>query len=191
MKFELAALPYDYSALEPYISASTLGYHYDKHHMGYLNKLNAALENVNEVYSSLEDLIVKNPSGSMFQNAGQVWNHTFYWSSMTPASTEPGGKLMAMINSSFGSFEDFKAAFVSKALATFGSGWVWLVLKDGALELVSTSNADSPLSLGLGKALFTCDVWEHAYYLDSQNDRAAYANKFLNIINWQFAEANL
>lgn len=191
MKFDLAALPYDYSALEPYISASTLGYHYDKHHMGYLNKLNAALENLNEVYSSLEDLILKNPSGSMFQNAGQVWNHTFYWSSMTPAGTGPSSKLMAMINSSFGSFEDFKAAFVSKALSTFGSGWVWLVLKNGALELVSTSNADSPLSMGLGKALFTCDVWEHAYYLDSQNDRAAYANGFLNIINWQFAESNL
>lgn len=191
MTFELPALPYEYSALEPYISAQTLGFHYDKHHAGYLAKLNAAIVEQDLKYSSLEDLIIANNSGALFNNAGQVWNHSFYWNSMTPKQNAPTAKLSALINDSFGSFESFKQEFVKVALATFGSGWVWLVANDGKLKLLSTSNADSPLSLGLGNALFTCDVWEHAYYLDSQNDRAAYASKFLNLINWEFAAANL
>lgn len=191
MTFTLPALPYEHNALEPYISAQTLGFHYDKHHAGYLTKLNAAIESQQLKFDSLEDLIQAMPSGPVFQNAGQVWNHTFYWNSMTPDMHKPSDKIAQLIDTNFGSFEDFKSAFVNKAMSTFGSGWVWLVQNNAKLELVSTSNADSPLSQGLGTSLFTCDVWEHAYYLDSQNDRAAYASKFLNLINWKFAESNL
>lgn len=191
MSFTLPSLPYEYNALEPHISANTLGYHYDKHHAGYLNKLNAELEKSGVSYDTLESVILSNQSGTLFQNAGQVWNHTFYWNSMTPTPNNPNASLQNLIEVSFGSFDDFKKEFVNKALSTFGSGWVWLVHDGDKVKLVSTSNADSPLSQGDGKALFTCDVWEHAYYLDSQNDRAAYANKFLNLINWQFASENL
>lgn len=191
MTFKLPALPYEHNALEPYISAQTLGFHYDKHHAGYLAKLNAAIESGNLNFASIEDIVRSEKAPALFQNAGQVWNHTFYWNSMTPKQHAPGAALAAKIDASFGSFEDFKNKFVQKALATFGSGWVWLVQTSSGLEIQSTSNADSPLSMASGNPLFTCDVWEHAYYLDSQNDRAAYANKFLNLINWQFAEKNL
>lgn len=191
MTFTLKALPYAQNALEPFISATTLGYHYDKHHAGYLTKLNAAISEQNLEFTSLEELIKAMPSGPVFQNAGQVWNHSFYWDSMSPSAQKPSQKLQEMLDASFGGFEEFKSEFVKIALATFGSGWVWLVQEGSKVKLVSTSNADSPLSLNLGQALFTCDVWEHAYYLDSQNDRAAYASKFLNLINWQFAESNL
>lgn len=191
MTFELPKLPYEYNALEPYISAQTLGFHYDKHHAAYLTKLNAAIEAQGLSYDSLESLIADHNSGPVFNNAGQVWNHTFYWNSMSPTKQSPNADLTNLIQSSFGSFESFKEQFVNIALSTFGSGWVWLVQDEGKLQLMSTSNADSPLSLNAGKALFTCDVWEHAYYLDTQNDRAAYANKFLNLINWQFASSNL
>lgn len=191
MTFKLPALPYEYNALEPYISAQTLSFHYDKHHSGYLTKLNAAIDSGNLVFSTVEEIVQKETAPGLFQNAGQVWNHTFYWNSMTPKQHTPGASLSARIDASFGSFEDFKAKFVQTALSTFGSGWVWLVQTNSGLEIQSTSNADSPLSQDSGNALFTCDVWEHAYYLDSQNDRAAYANKFLNLINWQFAEKNL
>ncbi len=186
MSIELPALPYAKDALEPHISAETLDYHYGKHHQGYVNKLNAALPGSDHQGQDLET-IVKTASGGMFNNAAQIWNHTFYWNCLSPSGGgEPSGALADAINQSFGSFAACKEKFSDVAGGTFGSGWAWLVKNpDGSLAVVSTSNADTPLT-GEAKPLLTCDVWEHAYYIDYRNARPKYVDAFWHLVNWEF-----
>ncbi len=186
MAFELPQLPYAKDALEPHISAETLDYHYGKHHQTYVTNLNNMVADTDNADKSLED-IIRSSSGGLFNNAAQVWNHTFYWHCMSPdGGGEPGGALAAAINSRFGSFAEFKEAFSKTAITTFGSGWAWLVKKpDGSLDLASTSNAESPLT-GDDKPLLTCDVWEHAYYIDYRNARPKYVEAFWHLVNWDF-----
>lgn len=186
MSIELPALPYAKDALEPHISAETLDFHYGKHHQGYVNKLNNALPGSGHEGQDLET-IVKTANGGMFNNAAQIWNHTFYWNCLSPnGGGEPGGALADAINQAFGSFDAFKEKFTSTAAGTFGSGWAWLVKKsDGSLDIVSTSNADTPLT-GDAKPLLTCDVWEHAYYIDYRNARPKYLEAFWHLVNWEF-----
>lgn len=190
MNFELPKLPYALDALQPYISQETLEYHYGKHHKAYVDNLNKLVVNTEFADSSLED-IIKKSSGGIFNNAAQVWNHTFYWHCMTPnGAGQPKGKLLDAIVQKFGSFDEFKKQFTQTSVGTFGSGWGWLVKNDkGELELMSTSNADLPMKHNK-KALLTCDVWEHAYYIDYRNLRPAYVEKFWNIVNWDFVEKN-
>jgi Fe-Mn family superoxide dismutase len=196
MAFDLPPLPYDLNALEPYISANTLSFHYGKHHQAYVTNLNSLIEGTELANKSLED-IIRITAGDrdkvgVFNNAAQVWNHTFYWHSMAPqGGGKPKGKLAEKINEDFGSYEEFTKLFKQAGVTQFGSGWAWLVLnKDDQLEIIKTANADLPLVHGK-KALFTCDVWEHAYYLDYQNRRPDYMETFLNhLINWEFAEKN-
>jgi Fe-Mn family superoxide dismutase len=190
MAFELPALPYAKDALAPTISEETLEYHYGKHHQTYVTKLNAAIPGTEFESMSLEEIIVKS-SGGIFNNAAQVWNHTFYWNCMTPdAKGAPEGDLAAAIESTFGSFDAFKEAFSTAAANNFGSGWTWLVKNtDGALEIVSTSNAGCPLTDGV-TPLLTVDVWEHAYYIDFRNARPNYLEAFWGLVNWDFVAAN-
>ncbi|AKX53403.1 superoxide dismutase [Fe] [Thiopseudomonas alkaliphila] len=191
MAFELPALPYAKDALEPHISAETLDYHYSKHHNTYVVNLNNLLPGSGFEGKSLEE-IVKTSSDGIFNNAAQVWNHTFYWNCLAPnGGGEPTGELAEAINKSFGSFEKFKEEFTKNAIGTFGSGWGWLVKKaDGSLALVSTSNAGCPLTTE-DKPLLTCDVWEHAYYIDYRNSRPNYLEAFWNLVNWDFVAKNL
>jgi len=186
--FELPQLPYALEALEPHISKKTLEFHYGKHHAGYVNNLNKLIAGTPFEGKSLEE-IVKTANGGIFNNAAQVWNHTFYWNCMTPnPKAKPDGKLMGAIIRDFGSFDEFKTKFIDKCATLFGSGWTWLVAdKDWKLSIVQTSNAQNPLTEGL-KPLLVCDVWEHAYYLDQQNVRANYLNEFWQVINWEFVE---
>jgi len=196
MAFELPPLPYDLNALEPHISANTLSFHYGKHHQAYVTNLNGLIEGTDLATKSLEDVIRitagdKDKVG-IFNNAAQVWNHTFYWHSMAPqGGGKPKGALAEKINQDFGSYDEFTKLFKQAGVTQFGSGWAWLVLnKDGQLEIMKTANADLPMVHGK-KALITCDVWEHAYYLDYQNRRPDYVEIFLNhLINWDFAEKN-
>ncbi len=190
MAFELPDLPYAKDALAPHISEETLEYHYGKHHQTYVTNLNNLVPGTEFESMSLED-IIKKSSGGIFNNAAQVWNHTFYWNSLSPnGGGEPEGGLANAINRTFGSFEEFKAAFTKCAVTTFGSGWAWLVKNaDGSLELVSTSNAGCPLTEGQ-TPLLTCDVWEHAYYIDYRNARPKYLEAFWNLVNWDFAAKN-
>jgi len=190
MSFELPALPYAPDALAPHISAETLEYHYGKHHQTYVTNLNNLIPGTEFAGLSLEE-IVKKSSGGIFNNAAQVWNHTFYWHSLSPnGGGAPSGGLANAIDRTFGSFEQFKAEFTKTAVTTFGSGWAWLVKKpNGGLELVSTSNAAIPLTDGLTPIL-TCDVWEHAYYIDYRNLRPKYLEAFWALVNWEFASAN-
>lgn len=183
-KIELPQLPYAMDALQPFISKQTIEFHYGKHHQTYVDNLNKLIEGTEFENSSLEEMI-KRSTGGIFNNAAQVWNHTFYWESLTPGSTGvPQGVLAAEIDRQFGSFEDFRQKFTQAALTLFGSGWVWLAKDDkGTLEILQTSNADNPLRTGR-IPLFTCDVWEHAYYLDKQNRRAAYVEDFWKIVDW-------
>lgn len=192
MEHQLPELPYAKDALAPHISAETLEYHYGKHHATYVSKLNAALPGTEYADMSLEDIIVKAPAGGLFNNAAQVWNHTFYWNSLSPqGGKDPAGDLATAINSAFGSVADFKQKFTDTAVANFGSGWTWLVAgKDGKLQIVNTDDAGNPLQQGL-KPLLTCDVWEHAYYIDYRNARPKYLEAFWNIVNWDFAARNL
>ena len=188
---ELPKLPYEMNALEPHISQKVLEFHYGKHHAGYVNNLNKLIAGTPFEGKSLEE-IIKNSNGGIFNNAAQVWNHTFYWNCMTPnpAKDKPKGKLMEAIIRDFGSFDEFKTKFIEKCATLFGSGWTWLVAdKDGKLSIVQTSNAQTPLTDDL-KPLLVCDVWEHAYYLDYQNVRANYLNEFWAVINWEFVESN-
>lgn len=191
MAFELPALPYAKDALEPHISAETLDYHYSKHHNTYVVNLNNLLPGSGFEGKSLEE-IIKTSSGGIFNNAAQVWNHTFYWNCLAPnGGGEPTGELAEAINKSFGSFEKFKEEFTKNAIGTFGSGWGWLVKKaDGSLALASTSNAGCPLTTE-DKPLLTCDVWEHAYYIDYRNSRPNYLEAFWNLVNWDFVAKNL
>jgi len=190
MSFELPALPYAKDALAPHISAETIEYHYGKHHQTYVTNLNNLIAGTEFADLSLED-IVKTASGGIFNNAAQVWNHTFYWHSLSPnGGGAPTGGLANAIDRTFGSFEQFKEEFTKTAVTTFGSGWAWLVKKpNGGLELVSTSNAATPLTAGL-TPLLTCDVWEHAYYIDYRNLRPKYLEAFWALVNWEFASAN-
>ncbi|SUB30296.1 superoxide dismutase [Yersinia pseudotuberculosis] len=191
MSFELPALPYAQNALEPHISAETLEYHYGKHHNTYVNNLNNLIKDTEFAGKSLEE-IVKTANGGVFNNAAQVWNHTFYWHCLSPnGGGEPTGKIAEAINKSFGSFAEFKAQFTDAAVKNFGAGWTWLVKKaDGTLAIVSTSNAGTPLTT-TDKPLLTVDVWEHAYYIDYRNVRPKYLENFWAVVNWSFAEKNL
>ena len=191
MTHELPPLPYAKNALEPHISQETLEYHYGKHHQTYVTNLNQLLPGTPFEKSSLEE-IVKGSTGGLLNNAAQVWNHTFYWHCLSPqAGGRPTGTLLKKIEASFGSFDSFKEQFTKTALTTFGSGWAWLVQDaSGALKLVSTSNADTPMRHDQ-KALLTCDVWEHAYYIDYRNARAKYVEAFWNLVNWKFVESQM
>ncbi|MBP6299575.1 MAG: superoxide dismutase [Fe] [Arenimonas sp.] len=186
MAIELPALPYDRTALEPHISAETIDFHYSKHHQAYVTNLNNLIVGTEFESADLET-IVRKAQGGLFNNAAQVWNHTFYWNCLAPkAGGAPEGKLAEAINAAFGSFDAFKAEFTKTAIGTFGSGWAWLVQRaDGSLALVSTSNAATPIT-GTDKPLLTCDVWEHAYYVDYRNMRPKYVEAFWNLVNWDF-----
>ena len=191
MEHTLPALPYELNALEPHISKETLEYHYGKHHQTYVTNLNNLIKDSAFADMSLE-AIIKQSSEGVFNNAAQVWNHTFYWNCLSPkGGGQPTGKLANAINSTFGSFDKFKEEFTKKAITTFGSGWAWLVKNsDGTLALVSTSNAGTPLTANQ-TALLTCDVWEHAYYIDYRNARPKYVEAFWNLVNWDFVTQNL
>lgn len=190
MKFELPPLPYAPEALEPVISAHTISFHYGKHHQAYVTNLNNLIPGTRFENSTLEQIIME-AEGGIFNNGAQVWNHTFYWEGLGGKGTAPTGKLLQMIDDSFGSFEKFKEIFADTAVKQFGSGWAWLVLgADGKLAVTSTSNAGNPMRDGL-KPLFTCDVWEHAYYLDFQNRRPDYVKAFWDLVNWSVIEERL
>lgn len=190
MTHQLPSLPYSMDALAPYISRETLEYHYGKHHQSYVDNLNKQIVGTAFENMSLED-IVKNASGGIFNNAAQTWNHTFYWNGLKPnGGGEPAGALMAAIVAKWGTFADFQKAFETACTSNFGSGWTWLVKKpDGSVDIVNTSNAGTPLT-GPDIPLLTCDVWEHAYYIDYRNARARYVGSFWNVVNWDFAMAN-
>ena len=191
MAFTLPPLFYEKSALAPHLSAETLEYHYGKHHKAYVDNLNKLLEGKPEASKSLEQLIL-NSEAAVFNNAAQIWNHTFYWNSIKPnGGGQPTGDLLAAIQRDFGSVENFYKQFSEAGSTLFGSGWVWMVLDKGKLAITKTSNADLPLKHGQ-KALLTMDVWEHAYYIDFRNMRPKYIETFLkNLVNWDFALENL
>ena len=190
MEHKLPDLPFAKNALAPSISAETLEYHYGKHHAAYVANLNKLIVGTEFEKMTLEEIVVK-ATGGMFNNAAQHWNHSFYWNCLSPqGGGEPCGELAAAIKKNFGTFDQFKEKFTTSATTLFGSGWTWLVkIKDGSLAIENGSNADSPLKAGK-KALLTCDVWEHAYYIDYRNARAKYLEAFWKIVNWKFAEAN-
>ena len=191
MSFTLPELPYALDALAPHISKETVEYHYGKHHAAYVNNLNKLIPGTEFEKLTLEE-IIKKSSGGIFNNAAQVWNHTFYWHCLSPnGGGEPAGKIAELINQYFGSFATFKEQFTQTALTTFGSGWAWLVQDEqGALKIVSTSNAATPMTNNQ-HALLTCDVWEHAYYIDYRNLRPDYVNSFWALVNWEFVNKNL
>ena len=196
MAYELAPLPYDYKALEPHISASTLEFHHDKHHAAYVTNFNNMVKDTDMADKSIEEVIKTTYSDSskagIFNNAAQAWNHTFYWNCMkSNGGGAPSGALADKINADFGSYENFVAEFTKAATTQFGSGWAWLVLDNGTLKITKTSNAETPIAVGQ-TPLLTCDVWEHAYYLDYQNKRPAYVETFINhLINWDFVAKNM
>jgi len=190
MEHTLPPLPYAMDALQPLISKETLEFHYGKHHQTYATNLNNLIKGTEFENASLED-IVKKSSAGIFNNAAQVWNHSFYWNCMKPnGGGTPTGTLEAAIAAKWGSFDNFKAEFTKSCVGNFGSGWTWLVKKpDGTLDIVNTSNAATPLT-GADKPLMTCDVWEHAYYIDYRNLRAKYVEIFFNLVNWEFVAGN-
>jgi Fe-Mn family superoxide dismutase len=196
MAFTLPELPFGATELEPFITANTLGFHHGKHHAAYVTNLNNLIAGTDLEGKSLEEVILAvagdASKAGIFNNAAQVWNHTFYWQSMKPGGGgQPSGALLEKINADFGSFEAFVEAFKAAGATQFGSGWAWLVLENGSLKVTKTANADLPLAHGQ-KALLTMDVWEHAYYLDFQNRRPDYISTFLDkLVNWDFAAANL
>ena len=195
--YELPALPYAETALEPVISSRTVGFHYGKHHKGYVDNLNKLLADAPDLAELPMPELIKtataNPNRTaIFNNAAQVWNHTFYWHSMRPGGGgQPTGKLKEKIDSDLGGYDKFREEFKKAAMTQFGSGWAWLIVKDGKLAITKTANAGTPVEQGLG-ALITIDVWEHAYYLDYQNRRADYVDAWLDkLVNWDFATKNL
>jgi len=192
MAFELPPLPYAPDALAPHMSEQTLGFHHGKHHQAYVTNLNGLLAGTALEGKPLEEVILAADPGPLFNNSAQVWNHTFFWNSMTPGGGgDPQGDLKDAIDQSFGSVDTFKQTFADKAKTLFGSGWTWLVKGDSGLEIVQTKDADLPLKHGQ-TALITVDVWEHAYYLDYQNARPAYVDTWLDkLVNWEFAGENL
>ncbi len=191
MAFELPALPYEKTALEPHISAETLDFHHGKHHNTYVVKLNGLIPGTEFEGKSLEE-IIKTSTGGVFNNAAQIWNHTFYWHCLSPnGGGEPTGALAEAIVANFGSIEDFKAKFTDSAINNFGSSWTWLVKKaDGSLAIVNTSNAATPLTDEGVTPLLTVDLWEHAYYIDFRNVRPDYMGAFWSLVNWEFAAEN-
>jgi Fe-Mn family superoxide dismutase len=190
MEHTLPPLPYPKNALAPNISEETLEYHYGKHHQAYVTNLNNLIKGTEFENASLEE-IIKKSSGGIFNNAAQVWNHTFYWNSMKPnGGGAPTGALGDAIKAKWGSFDKFKEEFTKSGVGNFGSGWTWLVKKtDGSVDIVNTSNAGTPIT-GADKPLMTCDVWEHAYYIDYRNARPKYIETFWNVVNWDFAAKN-
>jgi superoxide dismutase, Fe-Mn family len=191
MKHELPPLPYEMDALEPYISAETLEYHYGKHHKKYVDTLNELIPGTQFENKTLEQIISTASSGPIFNNAAQVWNHTFYWNCLSPeGGGKPTGSLAEVINKTFGSFESFKEKFTTEATQLFGSGWVWLVKDtDSSISIEQSSNAVNPLQYGR-VVLMTCDMWEHAYYIDYRNAKAKYLEAFWNRVNWDFVAGN-
>ncbi|MBE9077944.1 superoxide dismutase [Romeria aff. gracilis LEGE 07310] len=195
MSYELPPLPYDYSALEPHVSKNTLEFHHDKHHAAYVRKYNDAVQGTDLDSKPIEEVIKAiaddSEQSGLFNNAAQAWNHTFYWHSMKPdAGGQPTGELAKKIEADFGSFEKFVDAFKSAGATQFGSGWAWLVLDGNTLKVTKTPDAVNPLTSGQ-TPLMTMDVWEHAYYLDYQNQRPSYIDAFLEVVNWDFAAQNL
>ena len=190
MKFELMKLPFDEQALEPQISSETISYHYGKHHAGYVNKLNVLLENSDLINKPL-DYIIKNSEGALFNNAAQVYNHDFYWNSLSDKATSPSAALSELIELTFGSMKAFKKAFIDMGMGVFGSGWVWLVYDQEKISIVQYSNADTPLVHNHQTPLLVCDVWEHAYYIDYRNARQNYLENWFEKINWRFVSDNL
>jgi len=189
MEHTLPPLPYAIDALAPHISQETLEYHYGKHHQAYVTNLNNLIKGTEFENLSLEE-IVKKSSGGIFNNAAQIWNHTFYWNGLKPGGSTPSGALAAAIDAKWGSFDNFKAEFTKMCVGNFGSSWTWLVKKaDGSLDIVNTSNAATPLTT-TDKPLITCDLWEHAYYIDYRNLRPKYVENFFALANWEFAAAN-
>ena len=190
MTHKLPELPYSMDALQPHISPETLEYHYGKHHATYVEKLNGLISGTEFESATLED-IIKSASGGIFNNGAQIWNHTFYWNCLSPnGGGEPAGELAKSINAAFGDFNSFKDQFSQAAATNFGSGWTWLVKNSGgALEIVNTSNAGNPMTDDK-KPLLTCDVWEHAYYIDYRNARPKYVDAFWSIVNWDFVSEN-
>ena len=189
MEHTLPQLPYPQDALAPTISKETLEYHHGKHHQAYVTNLNNLIKGTEFENASLED-IVKKSSGGIYNNGAQHWNHSFYWNCLTPKSTPPAGKLADAINAKWGSFDAFKEAFNKLAAGNFGSGWTWLVKKaDGSIDIVNTGAAGNPLTTG-DTPLLTCDVWEHAYYIDYRNARPKYLENFWALVNWDFAAKN-
>jgi len=192
MAFELPPLPYEMDALAPHISAETLEYHYGKHHQAYVTNLNKLVDGTVDANATLEQLIAKHDVGAgVFNNAAQVWNHTFYWSCMAPGGGgAPTQELGEKINSAFGSYDEFRKQFSEAAATQFGSGWAWLIETNNGLGIMKTANADNPLKHS-EKALLTIDVWEHAYYIDYRNARPKFVETFLNsLVNWEFAQKN-
>ncbi|MEJ2533074.1 MAG: superoxide dismutase [Fe] [Halioglobus sp.] len=191
MAFELPALPYAKDALAPHISAETLDYHYGKHHATYVDKLNGLVPGSEFEGKSLEE-IIRSSSGGVFNNAAQVWNHTFYWHCLSPnGGGAASGPVAGAIDAAFGSFDEFKKAFTESAVGNFGSGWTWLVKKgDGSVAIVNTSNAETPLTDASVTPLLTVDVWEHAYYIDYRNARPKYMEAFWALVNWDFVNKN-
>jgi len=190
MEHTLPPLPYALDALQPHISKETLEFHHGKHHQAYVTNLNNLIKGGEFAEMSLED-IIKKSSGGIFNNAAQIWNHTFYWYCLAPnGGGAPSGKLADAINAKFGSFDEFKKQFSQTSITTFGSGWGWLVKNaDGSIELMSTTGAGTPMTSGK-TALLTCDVWEHAYYVDYRNRRPDYVAAFWNLVNWDFVSKN-
>jgi Fe-Mn family superoxide dismutase len=190
MAITLPELPYTLEALEPHISKETLEFHYHKHHQSYVTNLNKLIEGTDFETMDIEE-IIKKSDGAIFNNAAQIWNHTFYWNCLSPKGGKPSGTILTLIENTFGSFEKFKEEFTQCALKTFGSGWAWLVITpQETLEIQSTSNALTPLC-SVNTPLLTCDVWEHAYYVDYRNARPSYVEAFWNLVNWDFVNALL
>jgi len=190
MEHTLPPLPYAIDALQPHISKETLEFHYGKHHQAYATNLNNLIKGTEFESASLEEIVLKS-SGGVFNNAAQIWNHTFYWNSLSPkGGGQPTGALAAAIDAKWGSFDAFKEAFTKSAVGNFGSSWTWLVKKaDGSLDIVNTSNAATPVTTP-DKPLITCDLWEHAYYIDYRNRRPDYMGAFWSLVNWDFAAKN-
>ena len=194
MKHELPKLPYSNDALQPYISPETISFHYGKHHQAYVNKLNELIPGTEYEKMTLEEIVKKAPAGPIFNNAAQVWNHTFYWNCLAPKQGgAPKGKVADLIKKKWGSFDKFKEEFSNSAIGNFGSGWTWLVQQNdtGDLQIVNTSNAASPLTNPAVRIILTIDIWEHAYYVDYRNARPKYVEQFWCLVNWDFANKNL
>jgi len=191
MEHRLLPLPYAMDALQPHISKETVEFHYGKHHAGYVTSLNNLIRGTEYEKLSLEEIVRKAPAGGVFNSAAQVWNHNFYWNSMSPGGGgRPSGKLAEAIDKRWRSVDAFMEVFTNNAVSNFGSGWTWLVKKpDGSVDILNTANAANPLD-GNDRALLTCDVWEHAYYIDYRNLRAQYMRAFWNVVNWGFAAKN-
>lgn len=193
MQHKLPELPWPKDSLEPHISAETIDFHYGKHHNAYVEKLNKGIEGTKYAEMDLEAIVKesKKSDQGIFNNAAQVWNHTFYWNCLSPkGGGKPTGKIAEKIDSKFGSFDKFKEEFAGKAGGNFGSGWTWLIENNGEIEVMNTDDADTPLAHGK-KALLTADVWEHAYYIDYRNARPKYIEHFWNLVNWDFVNSKL